>query len=269
MKRIRALLWILIATTFAAGAQNPIPAWPTIPPEDLALKESPAGKNAPAIILDRRVESDDNTGVETHYERLKILTKEGTKYADGQILYNEKRAEVLDARARVTPPGGAPAEVPVELYDKVVAKARRLQVTMKVFTIPGAEPGAILEYRYTLRYKEKVPQVFADSRGYIIDRAVSYPTFRWDVQQELFTRHAYFVLHPFKGVLPRWSGLVRPAHKVQFDTAGVLEVRDVPGYQEEEYSLPGDTQKEWVQFFYTLDVFGAESYWSSVSMTSN
>src|SRR5271166_6176167 len=55
--------------------------------EELAMKSEPLAPGAPAIILLRQVDRDDNgtTSHEDNYVRIKILTGEGRKYADVEI----------------------------------------------------------------------------------------------------------------------------------------------------------------------------------------
>ena len=55
--------------------------------EELKMASEPLAPGAPAIILYRQVERDDNpfTGHEEQYYRIKIFTEEGRKHADVEI----------------------------------------------------------------------------------------------------------------------------------------------------------------------------------------
>jgi hypothetical protein len=58
-----------------------------VSPDELKLTTEPLAPGAPAILLYRQVDRDDNghTSHEDHYFRIKILTEEGRKYADIEI----------------------------------------------------------------------------------------------------------------------------------------------------------------------------------------
>jgi hypothetical protein len=81
---------VLLPPTAAAGI-----GFQPVVPDDLKMTAGPQAPGAPAIILFRQVDRDDNgrTSHENDYFRIKILTEEGRKYADIEIPYfkdNEK-----------------------------------------------------------------------------------------------------------------------------------------------------------------------------------
>ena len=49
------------------------------------MKEYPASPGASAIILYREMHTDDVKSFETHYQRIKIFSEEGKKYANAEI----------------------------------------------------------------------------------------------------------------------------------------------------------------------------------------
>jgi len=67
--------------------------WQPISPEELRMTSVPEAPGAPAVILYRQVDRDDNgrTGNEYNYLRVKILTEEGRKYGDVEIPYFKGR----------------------------------------------------------------------------------------------------------------------------------------------------------------------------------
>jgi hypothetical protein len=69
------------ATVFAGEDFPPISA------EELKMTSEPLAPGAPAIILYREVDRDDNglTFHEDNYKRIKIFTEEGRKYANIEI----------------------------------------------------------------------------------------------------------------------------------------------------------------------------------------
>jgi len=58
-----------------------------VSPDELKMTSEPLAPGAPAIILFRQVDRDDNihTPHEDNYFRIKILTEEGRKHADVEI----------------------------------------------------------------------------------------------------------------------------------------------------------------------------------------
>ena len=81
-------LLILIAVLVCGAA--PVLAgegFQPVPPEELKMTSEPQALGAPAIILFRQVDRDDNgrTSNEYNYLRIKVLTEEGRKYADVEI----------------------------------------------------------------------------------------------------------------------------------------------------------------------------------------
>jgi hypothetical protein len=78
---------ILAAGNFCPVAVRASEGSPPISPEELKMTSEPLAPGAPAIILYRQVDRDDNghTSHEDNFERIKILTEEGRKYADVEI----------------------------------------------------------------------------------------------------------------------------------------------------------------------------------------
>ena len=97
----RTLCWIFSATVilmigilmlgiFPATATV---GWLPLPPEDLAMKDNPAGPGADAMILyresvvDTRKANSDGDSDEEYY-RIKIFKKEGTKQGHVEVAFN-------------------------------------------------------------------------------------------------------------------------------------------------------------------------------------
>src|SRR5271169_216747 len=79
--------------------------FPPLSPEDLKMTSEPKAPGAPAIILYREVDRDDNgrgTVHEDNYYRVKILTEEGRKYGDVEIPFAKNVGEVTHIRARTS-----------------------------------------------------------------------------------------------------------------------------------------------------------------------
>ena len=76
-----------------------------VSPEELKMSSEPLAPGAPAIILYRQVDRDDNsrTSHEDNYFRIKVLTEAGRKYADIEIPFLKQREDIVNIRVDWTP----------------------------------------------------------------------------------------------------------------------------------------------------------------------
>ena len=124
--------------------------------EELKMTSEPQAPGAPAIILYRQVDRDDNgrTSHEDNYYRIKILTEEGRKYGDIEIPFFRQTGSVVGIHARSIRPDGTIAEFDGKIYEKTIAKAKGLKYLAKTFTLPDVKVGSIIEYSYTIDLQE-------------------------------------------------------------------------------------------------------------------
>jgi len=132
-----------------AGAQAP-PAWPPVPPEELALEDNAFDPGLPALILEYEVRTHNTKSAATTYKRIKIFREEGKKLADVEIRYFEKFTRVEEIRARVTSPSGKSEDFNGAIYDKEVVRLRKFRFNAKTFTLPNVDVGSVIEYSYRL-----------------------------------------------------------------------------------------------------------------------
>ena len=144
----------LVPCAFARAAQTGSEGWPPLNPAELALKDNPSSPGSAAMILYRDVHTDDVARQESEYCRIKILTEEGKKYADVEIPWFPK-TDITDIRARTVSPNGTTVEFNGEVFEKTVVKAKKFKVQVKAFTLPGVQTGSVIEYSYTIRWREK------------------------------------------------------------------------------------------------------------------
>jgi hypothetical protein len=211
--------------------------WLPINPADLAAKDSPEKPGAHAIYLYREEVRDDTESHDDIYERIKIFTEEGKKYADIELPYFREVYSITNVRARTIHPDGRIVEWNGKLLDKTIVKARGYKVQAKTFTLPEVETGSIIEYRYRQ----------ALNSGLLYDDT-------WEVQRDLFTKQAKFSIHPssFYDLLwipygvPAASPVVRAK-----DGLIRLDIQDVPALEKEDYMPPEEALRWRVDFFYT------------------
>ena len=201
------------------------------------------------------------------YVRMKVLTEEGKKYADVELVYDQGRSfsiRAVDGRTihsdgTVIPFTGKP-------YDKVLEKTKTVSYKAKVFTLPDVQVGSILEYRYVLAYE---------------DDLVSAP--QWYIQQPLYVRKAHYEFMPTDRTIlgQPWRRFRNLAYTPQLpkgvevkeslapttrvgtqDKSYSLDIENVDPIPEEEFMPPMHSLSYRVLFYYT-DVRTAQEYWKT------
>ena len=188
------LLALLLAAPPAARAAD----WPPISPEELALKDDPLRPGAPAITLYRELFSDHINNIDTDSVRIKILTEEGKKYANVELPFWKGRFDVQDVEARTLRPDGRVVPFTGQFFQKTVVKGRGVKLLAKTFSLPEAEVGSVIEYRYKLKW----------NIGW---------TWFWILQDQLTLRRGRFTVRPFVSpyVALRWMYHLPPGKKLE------------------------------------------------------
>ena len=181
MKQLIRVAVFLVSVSFLA-VPTLAADWPPIDREDLSmttLKEQPG---APAVILVREELDDDMNNNHSVYERIKILTDAGREYANVEIPYLRGRGFSVGAvSGRTVHADGSIIPFEGKPFDKTVVKGGGIRINIKSFTLPDVQVGSIIDYRYSLRYR---------------DNRVVAP--EWAVQRELFQRKASFKFIPLQ-----------------------------------------------------------------------
>ena len=240
MKRETFYLFAALTLAVLAGLPGARRAtaddWLPINPADLAAKDSPEKPGAHAIYLYREDTRDDTQNRDDFYNRIKIFTEEGKKYADVEIPYDRDVFYVTNVRARTIHPDGRVVEWNAKLLDKTLLKARGYKVLEKTFTLPEVEAGCIIEYRYRKSLNAE----------YLYDNT-------WEVQTDLFTRQAKFAFRPstLYGVMwiPYGIPITNPVAKGK-DGMIHLDIQNVPPLEKEDYMPPEEAIKARVDFAY-------------------
>jgi Domain of Unknown Function with PDB structure (DUF3857) len=252
-----AVLAVGVYYPLAVRAGDSIPA---SSPEDLKMTSEPLAPGAPAIILYRQVDRDDNgrTSHEDDFIRIKILTEEGRKYADVEIPYVRGGYDVGRVRARTIRPDGSVAEFDGKVFEKTVMKTHGgLRYAAKAFSLPDVQPGGIIEYSYTYDFKE-----------------YSLYDSNWILSQELFTRFAKFSLKPYQGSFrnpfrvswrPRLPAGTTPPQEGP-DHIIRMEAHNIAAFQVEDFMPPENELKARVDFVYSDELLetDATKYWKKV-----
>jgi len=227
--------------------------WQPISPEELKMTSEPKAPGAPAIYLYRQVDRDDAQNHENDYARIKIFTEEGRKYANIEIPFIKGFGNIKDIRARTVHSDGKIINFDGQVFDKMIVKAKGVQVLVKTFAMPDVELGSIIEYRY----ERVLPE------GNIYDS-------EWLLSEELFTKEAKFSLHPSSRYALKTSwphGLPEGTSPPAEDHHIVrLETQNVPAFQIEDYMPPVNEFKYRVDFTYTRSVeMDPDRFWNEVA----
>lgn len=234
-----------------------------VSPDELSMKNEPLAPGAPAVILFREVDRDDNgrTSHEDSYYRVKILTEEGRKYADIEIPFVKQNENVVGVHARTIRPDGSIVNFEGKAFDKTVVKGKGIKYLAKTFTLPDVQVGSIIEYFYTDDLAE----------DWIFDS-------HWILSDELFIKKAHFTLKPYSSYYStyrlrwNWQGLPPgstpaegPDHIVRMDAA------NIPAFQHEDFMPPDNELKSRVDFIYedqTTDT-QPDKFWKHVGKKWN
>jgi len=213
--------------------------WKPISPEELRMTSLPEAPGAPAVILYRQVDRDDGrTAREDNYVRIKILTDEGRKYANVEIPFLKDSGNVHGVKARSVRQDGSVVPFDGKVVEQTIVKAKGLKYLAKTFTLPDVQTGSIIEYHYTVDFKE----------GYVYDS-------RWVLSDELFTRYAKFSLKANPDFALRWSwplGLPTGTQPPKDENGKIgMEAHNIPAFLVEDYMPPETTLKFRVDFIYS------------------
>ena len=267
-RRVVLVACSAVILVLAAGNYCPVEVlagagFQPISPEELKMTSEPLAPGAPAIILYRQVDHDDNgrTSHEDDYVRIKILTEEGRKYADVEIPFFKESEDVVAIRARTVKPDGSVVNFDGKIFERALVKGRSFRYLAKTFTLPDVEVGSIIEYFYTYDLKE---HVIFDSN--------------WILSEDLFTKKARFSLKPYIGtyvpVHLRWSWHDLPPGaepKEGPDRIIRMEANNIPSFQTEDFMPPANELKSRVDFIYSDEIpeNDADKFWKNVGKKRN
>jgi len=241
----RVAFLLAVAFIFLSGIAVPSTLWSIdfqpVSADELKMTSEPKAPGAPAIILFREVDRDDNESSthEDDYVRVKILTEEGRKYADVEIPYWKGNLKITKFHARTIKPDGSIVNFDGKPFEKTIVKARGVKILAKTFTMPEVVVGSILEYGYRIEF----------SSEYVFDS-------HWIVSDELFTKSAKFTLKPSALYLLKvhWNELPPAVKPVQEKRDIHLDVNDIPAFRVEDFMPPEDEMKARVDFTYTRSI---------------
>lgn len=252
-----------VSCLFLATPAAAVTGFKPVNPDELKVISEPKAPGAPAIILFREVDRNDNrfTPHEDNYVRIKILKEDGLKYANVEIVFNKGYENIVDIGARTIKPNGTTVNFDGKVYEKTIVKNRGNAYLAKTFTLPDVEVGGIIEYYYTIDLKEH----------YVFDS-------HWILSENLFTKAAKFSLIPFtspyKQFYLRWTWQQLPqgsAPKQGIRGIVEMEAHDIPAFRAEDFMPPENEMKSRVDFVYDeeLPENDPDKYWKRFGKKRN
>lgn len=189
-----ALLSFFLQAQKSKDKDNNIPSFGKVEKAELEMKECDFDKNAEALILFEKGQSDFIIGEGINFERhvrIKILNEKGKNRADIHIPYynwkNEEDIKDISAQVYNLDPSG---NIVVTKIDKkqIFQKQINKRFAEKVFTFPDVKPGSVIEYKYKHTNADIVNWYFQRSIP------VKYSEFTFDYPSEIeiaFTPKCY------------------------------------------------------------------------------
>jgi hypothetical protein len=227
--------------------------------EELAMTSLPGYPGAAAVMLYKEEITRDDLHVVQHYERVKVLSEEGKKYANIVLGYVTTKSEgdmasdeksLGDIAGRTVHPDGTVVPFTGKPYLKVIADAKYGKFQQKIFTLPDVTVGSIIEYRYNTRTNDMI-----------------FESPMWLVQDELYLREGHFVWYPTSHLMNDENGdmvttiswlpiLPKGASVVRTDVPGSgqmfeLKIKNVEPLENEEFMPPLGSYSYRVRFAYT------------------
>jgi len=249
--------------------------------EELEMKSLPGYPGAAAVVLFREEITKDDLHYVQHYERVKILTEEGKKYANVELgyvsthdiggLYTGDDKSLGDIVGRTIHADGTVIPFTGKPYLKTVDKGKTKDIgfayQQKVFTLPDVEVGSIIEYRYATRYNDNVfeaPDWYIQGELYVkAAHYVWFPTSHDMIDgdtQELVSAISWYSILPQGKVEPHQLPIKSASGRDQYEYE--LTVKDVPPVAEEEFMPPTKSFTYRVLFNFTPFTSTAE-FWKS------
>src|SRR6185437_7732088 len=189
------------------------------------------------------------------YARIKVLTDKGKDRATVKVAYPAVMAKLASFEGRTIHPDGTIIPFTGKPVEKTIPKNGKPFLDQRVFTLPDATVGSILEFRFEIQFSQT--RVFMPS---------------WQVQRKYFVHRAHYVYKPIRDLMQLkdsgnnsvqgilWqSNLPNGVTVKRGPDSLFLDMSDVPPLPNEEYMPPARVLPYRVRFFYGVQ--SPKEYW--------
>lgn len=251
-----------ISSALILGASLALPAdakpkWQEIGQDLLAESKGLVDPEAPSetVFWEVRVtDTLDGKGIrseEQNYLRVKIFNERG-RDLEGTFQIPYRRGErVDDISGRTMRPNGTVVELKKDaIFDRMAVKVGGFKGRVKSFAMPGVEPGAVIEYRWT-KVRRNIPALVLHA------------------QRATPIRSMTITVTPFNTIGSDYSMRIRsfnitPAESEVDAYPKMIRLENIPGAHAEPYMPPDAQVRPWVLLEYVVPRHSAEEYWKKV-----
>jgi transglutaminase-like putative cysteine protease len=204
----------------------------------------------------------------TVYRRVILFRSESNEWADVRVAYDPDADEIGPITGRTVLRDGRSIDLEAsQIHDREVVRTEEESQREKFFTFPGIADTCIIEYRYRIRSENP-------NAVWIVQKNIPLLLweYRWKFYDPPLTALDRLILNLYySGVTPNylWVNSAKTLDMKMFpdenDPEEVLfRVADIPGFDEEPWTLPDQALKTNIRLFYGSDM-GVDVYWSIVS----
>ena len=259
--RILASLLLPLVLCLPAAAVR----WAPVQPAHLAAQSPRIDPDADAEavfwrtwVTDQMIGGRQPQNVKEQYIRIKIFTERGVQeHATIDLLSASDEIRIGDLRARTIKSDGRIVEVPGRsIFERTVSRAGGVKVRNKSFSMPGVEPGDLIEYQW----KQYRDDYFSQYSRLYVQRDIPSWEVSYHVKPSEFAWRRLGFLMAFQVFNVRSEGFRETPGGWQSIT-----VPDVPAFKREARMPPEDNIRSWLLLFYSKKrKFKPDKYWSEL-----
>jgi len=251
----------LLATCCASAQVNVNVSWDPVTDAERQMRAPVIDKDAGVEALFWRVYVEDQFNgqdakrVLKHYVRLKVFDEKGKEKAATIDIEFPAKTSIFDVTARTVKADGTIVDMKRDaVYQRDLVRAGGRKIQVKSFAVPGVEPGAIVEYRYTEARDN--PNLFYS---------------RVQLQREYPVQKVTYYVKPLAKEYTSYRMAVWPFNckpspmKLENNGYNSFSLENVPAFQEEPLMLAEANVRPWALLFYRQDdKRDPDKYWGEV-----
>jgi hypothetical protein len=220
--------------------------WKPVDPADLSRKIAVVEKDADAegifweVRIGDEVVNREPRTVRSQYIRIKIFTSRGRDRHSTVAIPILPRHHITGVEGRTIHPDGSILELQRDaIFERALNKTGDLRIKSLTFTLPGVEPGSIIEYRW----RDEGDKQFERYQ-------------RLEFQTDIPLRMVQYWVKPYSAPGFNWVMNARYYHcqptPLQKDINGYITttLSGVPAFKEEPWMQPAEQVRAWALLYY-------------------